>query len=56
MWLNVALDTVLWGLSREAVEEQEGGWRKKRGKQAAATSRVSPCRSSSSWKAAKGDS
>lgn len=33
---NVALDTMLLGLPREAVDEQEGGRRKKRGKWAAA--------------------
>lgn len=36
LWLNVALDSVFLDLSREAVEEQEGGWRKRRRKQAAA--------------------
>lgn len=35
MWLDVALDTVFLDLSREAVEEQEGGWRKRRRKQTA---------------------
>lgn len=35
LWLDVALDTVFLDLSRKAVEEQEGGWRKRRRKQAA---------------------
>lgn len=35
LWLDVTLDSVFLDLSREAVEEQEGGWRKRRRKQAA---------------------
>lgn len=53
---NVALFTMLLGLSREAVDEQEGGRRKKRGKWAAAPSCANPHRTHSSWKPAKGGS
>lgn len=54
--LKAALDTVPLSLSREAMEEQEGGWRKKRGKWAADPSCASPCCAHSSWKPAKGGS
>lgn len=56
MRLNAALDTVPLGLSSEAMEEQEGGWRKKRGKWAADPNCASPCCAHSSWKPAKSGS
>lgn len=53
MWLEVAQDTELFDLSREAAEEQESGQRRERRKQTAAPSCASLCCSHSSWKPAK---